>query len=83
MAVWEQTEDTFAEAFMRSAIRLFTAIALVGVIVGPLLAGGWMANAYIVYRTSADELSLPVLEKNIPSPDEFISSEAGYKAVSR
>ncbi len=74
MAVWEQTEDSVAEAFFRSVMRVVALVSLTVVLVGPVVAGGWMASAYIVYRTSADELQLPVVEKKIPSPAELINA---------
>ena len=74
MAVWEQTEDSAAEVLFRSIIRVVAAISLVVILVGPVFVGGWMANAYIVYRTTADTLQLPVIEKQIPSPTELINA---------
>lgn len=74
MAVWEQTEDSVAEALFRSVIRVVSLVSLAVILVGPVLVGGWMANAYIVYRTNADELQLPVIERQIPSPGELINA---------
>ncbi|WP_028465518.1 MULTISPECIES: hypothetical protein [Nisaea] len=74
MAVWEQTEDSVAEALFRSVMRVVALVSLAVILVGPIVVGGWMANAYIVYRTSADELQLPVIEKQIKSPAELISA---------
>lgn len=54
---------------------MMAAVCLVVLVVGPIVVGGWMANAYIVFRTSGDDLQLPVLEKSIPSPDDLIKSE--------
>jgi hypothetical protein len=74
VAVWEQTEDSVAEALFRSVMRVVALVSLAVILVGPIVVGGWMANAYIVYRTSADELQLPVIEKQIKSPAELISA---------
>ncbi len=79
MAVWEQTEESFAETLFRSFARVVGLLCLVLLLVGPVVAGGWMATAYIVYRTNSDELQLPALEKNIPSPAELIQS-SGLRA---
>ncbi|WP_193171314.1 hypothetical protein [Nisaea nitritireducens] len=79
MAVWEQTEDSVAEALFRSAVRVVALVTLAVILVGPVVVGGWMANAYIVYRTSADELQLPALDKQIPSPAELISASVDQK----
>lgn len=76
MAVWEQAEESFSEALLRSVARFVGMLCLVALVVGPVVAGGWMASAYIVYRSNSDELQLPALEKNIPSPAELIQSSA-------
>lgn len=82
MAVWEQTEESVAEALFRSLVRVIALVTLAAILVGPVVVGGWMANAYIVYRTSADELQLPALEKQIPSPAELINASVGDKPLS-
>lgn len=76
MAVWEHAEESFSEALLRSVARVLGMVCLVALIVGPVVAGGWMASAYIVYRTNSNELQLPALEKDIPSPAELIQSSA-------
>lgn len=81
MAVWEQTEESFAEALLRSVVRMIATLCFVGLVVGPLVIGGWAANAYIVYRTNSGELQLPVLEESIPSPAELISKAVGRSSV--
>ncbi len=80
MAVWEQTEESVAEALFRSVMRVVALVSLAVILVGPIVAGGWMANAYIVYRTSADELQLPVIEKQIKSPAELINAAIGDRS---
>ena len=82
MAIWEQTEDSVAEALFRSVMRVVALVSLTVVLVGPVVAGGWMANASIVYRTSADELQLPVVEKQIPSPAELINAAIDDRSLS-
>jgi|TARA_R110002050_G_scaffold108200_2_gene218841 hypothetical protein len=82
LAIWEQTEDSVAEALFRSVMRVVALVSLTVVLVGPVVAGGWMANAYIVYRTSADELQLPVVEKQIPSPAELINAAIDDRSLS-
>jgi len=76
VAVWEHAEESFSEALLRSVARVLGMVCLVALIVGPVVAGGWMASAYIVYRTNSNELQLPALEKDIPSPAELIQSSA-------
>ncbi|WP_193182092.1 hypothetical protein [Nisaea sediminum] len=81
MAVWEQAEESFSEALLRSVARFVGMVCLVTLVVGPVVAGGWMASAYIVYRTNSDELQLPALEKKIPSPTELIQSSANTRSA--
>lgn len=83
MAVWEHTEESFSEALLRSVVRMIATLCLVGLFVGPLILGGWAANAYIVYRTNSGELQLPVLEKTIPSPAELISEAVSHSGDTR
>ncbi len=80
MAVWEQTEESVAEALFRSFLRVVALVSLAVILVGPVVVGGWMANAYIVYRTSADELQLPVIEKQIKSPADLINAAIDDRA---
>jgi len=75
VAVWEQTEESVAEALFRSVTRVIALVSFAVILIGPVVVGGWMANAYIIYRTSADELQLPVIEKQIQSPAELINAE--------
>lgn len=72
MAVWEHTEVSLAEVFVRSVLRMMTLVFVIAILVGPVLAGGWAANAYIDYRTNSDGLKLTLSEKSIPSPTELI-----------
>lgn len=83
MAVWEQTEDSVAEVLFRSVVRVIALVSLAVILVGPVLVGGWMANAYIDYRTSAEGLQLPALEKKIPSAADLISAAIENNANSQ